>query len=200
MRPLPATAAEVAELKRVAERDRPLVVKVETAEVVAQLTGGVEAHVAGFQGIYRDFLRHLGGASESLTQGLAQQISELKKATIGVETASAAAVQATAESAKRTEANLRKFSPGGRIDWSDHRGIVIGLALFFVPIVLIIGTYGATGGFSRVTKDALLAEQAKYTLLSDKNDRLGMEIRYYRSQVKDYVKKYPSRSIDFPRY
>ena len=206
-RPFPATEDEVKALVKLAERDRPLVVQVETAEVVEQIMGKTGESVAKFQSLYNEFFRLLEAQAKALKQDLATQATAMQtaakaggEAAVAMQT-SAVAVAAAGKKVKEDLPTSLPVSGGvyGFTDWKTAVGCLLG------PVVLLLLAMTLMGQFSKVDKEAYEQMKADYeqmkvedSRLKTTNGELGSNVFRYEAQIKRYRAKNP-KTTDFPR-
>ena len=206
-RPFPATEDEVKALVKLAERERPLVVKVTTEAVVEQIMGKTGESVAKFQSLYNQFLLLLEAQAKALKQDLATQATAMQTAAkAGGEAAVAMQTSAVAVAAagKKVREDLPTSLPvSGRVygftDWKTAVGCLLG------PVVLLLLVMAVTGQFSKVDKEAYERVKADYeqmkaadSRLKTTNGELGSNVVRYEAQIKRYRAKNP-KTTDFPR-
>jgi hypothetical protein len=179
-RPLPATEDQVKELVKLAERDRPLTVKVNSAVVAKQLVGQVEGHVQVFQTTGYQLINYLDERLKDMTGVLDQRLAAIKAA----ETSLQAAAQRIPQQVK--------------VDWRGNWQVMALVA--GVPVLLVLLMLWFTGMFSRVPKAELAAVQAENADIRNKNAQLVNMARFYRNQVQAYRKKFPKAVSYFPKY
>ena len=207
-RPLPATADEVKGLVKLAERDRPLVVKVTTEAVVEQIMGKTGESVAKFQSLYNQFLLLLEAQAKALKQDLATQATAMQTAAkAGGEAAVAmqTSADAVAAAGKKVKEDLPTSVPVrgevyGFTDWKTAVGCLLG------PVVLLLLGMAVTGQFSKVSKsdfEQLQAQQkqsqAKVKELEEAFKKAAAVDHYYFGQIEKYKAKNP-KTKDFPVY
>lgn len=182
-RPFPATEDEVKALVKLAERDRPLVVKVTTEEVVAQLVGQMEQLnkqlVATLVELGKTFLEsrnRLVDLVDDRTNYLRDELA------LGVKDVKAATDDMKAGAARIPSKMTVDFKQG----WRWVAGLVLG------PVVLLLLAMTLMGQFSKVDKEAY--EQAKAT-----NVQVVKEGGYYKKQIEKYKAKNPETTA-FPAY
>ena len=207
-RPFPATEGEVKALVKLAERDRPLVVKVTTEAVVEQIMGKTEESVAKFQSIYNEFLLLLEAQAKALKQDLATQATAMQTAAQAGE-AAAVAVKASADAVAAAGKKVKEDLPTslpvsgevyGFTDWKTAVGCLLG------PVVVLLLGMGWAGQFSTVSKsdfEQLQAQQkqsqARVKEL-DKAFKMAADVdHYYFGQIEKYKAKNP-KTKDFPVY
>ena len=196
-RPLPATADEVKGLVKLAERDRPLVVKVETEAVVQQLAGRVQElnkeHVATMEQLSERFAKNgnlLGQIVDNQTVILKNELE------LGVKAVKAATVDMNAGAARISSKITVDFAQG----WRWVAGLVLG------PVAFLLLGMGFAGQFSKVSKsdfEQLQKQQQQSQAAQQKAERdyksvLG-EDKYYFDQIKKYRAKNPNTK-DFSGY
>lgn len=179
-RPLPATEGQVQALVKLAERDRPLTLNVNSDAVAKQLLGKVDQQAKVFQDTGYQLINYLDDRQKALTTALDERVAALK--------AAEASLQATAQQIPRS-VPLNVFE-----NWRSTVGFTLG------PVALILLTMLCTGHFSRVPKADLEAVQAENEQLRQNNARLLREGTFYLDQVKRYRAKFPKTAPCFPKY
>jgi hypothetical protein len=179
-RPLPATEGQVQALVKLAERDRPLTLNVNSDAVAKQLLGKVDQQAKVFQDTGYQLINYLDDRQKALTTALDERVAALK--------AAEASLQATAQQIPRS-VPLNVFE-----NWRSTVGFTLG------PVALILLTMLCTGHFSRVPKADLEAVQAENEQLRQNNARLLREGTFYLDQVKRYRAKFPKTAPYFPKY
>jgi hypothetical protein len=177
---LPATEDQVQALVKLAERDRPLTLKVNSEAVAQQLVGKVEQQAKVFQDTGYQLINYLDDRQKALTSALDERVAALQ--------AAEASLQATAQRIPR-QVPLNVFE-----NWRSTVGFTFG------PVVLVLLTMLITGHFSRVPKADLEAVQAENTQFRQANTRLRKEGTFYYEQVQAYRKKFPKSAPYFPQY
>ncbi|WP_345114904.1 hypothetical protein, partial [Hymenobacter algoricola] len=140
-RPLPATEDQVQALVKLAERDRPLTLNVNSEAVATQLVGKVEQQAKVFQDTGYKLINYLDDRQKVMTTALDERVAALK--------AAEASLQATAQRIPR-QVPLDVFE-----NWRSTVGFTVG------PVVLVLLTMLITGHFSRVPKADLEQAQAE---------------------------------------
>ena len=137
-RPLPATEDQVKGLVKLAERDRPLLVKVETEAVVQQLAGRVQelnkGHVATMEQLSERFAKNgnlLGQIVDDQTAILKHELE------LGVKAVKAATVDMNAGAARIPSKITVDFAQG----WRWVAGLVLG------PVAFLLLGMGWAGQF-----------------------------------------------------
>lgn len=196
-RPFSATADEVKGLVKLAERDRPLVLNVETEVVVAQLVGQVEELnkqlVATMQQLSTTYLAN----SEKLIKLVDDRTDylgvELK---LGVKAVQAATVDMTAGAARIPSKITVDFAQG----WRWVAGLVLG------PLAVVLLVMELCGQFSKVSESdfkKLQAQQKQSQEAQQKAEKdyksILAEDTYFFGQIKKYRAKNPNTK-DFPAY
>jgi len=179
-RPLPATEDQVQALVKLAERDRPLTLNVNSDAVAAQLVGKVEQQAKVFQDTGYQLINYLDDRQKALTRALDERVAALK--------AAEASLQATAQGIPR-QVPLDVFA-----NWRSTVGFTLG------PVVLVLLTMLVTGHFSRVPKADLEKAQAETAQYQQRNERLRKEGTFYYDQVQAYRKKFPKSAPYFSQY
>jgi hypothetical protein len=179
-RDLPATKDQVEALVKLAERDRPLVLNVNSEAVAKQLIGKVDQQAKAFQDTGYQLINYLDDRQKALTTALDERVAALK--------AAEASLQATAQQIPRS-IPLNVFE-----NWRSTVGFTLG------PVVLILLTMLCTGHFSRVPKADLEKVQAENEQLRQYNARLSKEGTFYLDQIKSYRAKFPKTAASFPKY
>ena len=203
-RPLPATADEVKGLVKLAERDRPLVVKVTTEAVVEQIMGKTGESVAKFQSLYNQFLLLLEAQAKALKQDLATQATAMQTAAKAGE-AAAVAVKASADAVaaagKKVKEDLPTSLPvrGEVYGFTNEKSVV-----WTVGGCLLLGAlfYWAAATFfgpTQASKTAYEELQAQHAALQVEIKEYDNEGGYYKNQIKKYKAKNPETTA-FPVY
>ena len=203
-RPLPATADEVKGLVKLAERDRPLVVKVTTEAVVEQIMGKTGESVAKFQSLYNQFLLLLEAQAKALKQDLATQATAMQTAARDGERAAVAmkaSADAVAAAGKKVKEDLPTslpvsgevygFTNEKSVAWTVGGCLLLG-ALFYWAAATFFGP-------TQASKAAYEQLQAQHAALQVKNTKLSKEGNYYLKQIKQYQAKNPETTA-FPLY
>ena len=214
-RPLPATADEVKGLVKLAERDRPLVVKVTTEAVVEQIMGKTGESVAKFQSLYNQFLLLLEAQAKALKQDLATQATAMQtaaKAGAAAAVAMQTSADAVAAAGKKVKEDLPTSVPVrgevyGFTDWKTAVGCLLG------PVVLLLLGMAVTGQFSKVSKSDFeqLQKQLQQSQQQQQQSQAAQQKaeaqeeltnsaqKYFFAQIKKYKAKNPNTK-DFPAY
>ena len=179
-RPLPATEDQVQALVKLAERDRPLTLHVNSEAVAKQLVGKVEQQAQLFRDTGYELIRYLDDRQTGMTKALDERLVALKVAE--------ASLQATAQRIPR-QVPLNVFD-----NWRSTVGFTLG------PVALVLLTLLVSGHFSRVPKAELEKAQAENEQLRQANGRLRTEGTFYLDQVQAYRKKFPKSAPYFPKY
>lgn len=179
-RPAPATEDQVKALVQLAERDRPLVLTVNSEAVAQQLVGKVEQQAKAFQAGCDKLITLVDDRTDYLTEQLTARLAAVQAA----EAKLAAAVQQIPRSVP-----LNVFE-----NWRSTVGFTLG------PVALILLTMLCTGHFSRVPKADLEKAQADNEQLRQNNARLLKEGTFYLDQIKHYRTKFPKTAPYFPNY
>ena len=179
-RPAPATEDQVKALVQLAERDRPLVLTVNSEAVAQQLVGKVEQQAKAFQAGCDKLITLVDDRTDYLTEQLTARLAAVQAA----EAKLAAAVQQIPRSVP-----LNVFE-----NWRSTVGFTLG------PVALILLTMLCTGHFSRVPKADLEKAQADNEQLRQNNARLLKEGTFYLDQIKHYRTKFPKTTPYFPNY
>lgn len=179
-RPAPATEDQVKALVQLAERDRPLVLTVNSEAVAQQLVGKVEQQAKAFQAGCDKLITLVDDRTDYLTEQLTARLAAVQAA----EAKLAAAVQQIPRSVP-----LNVFE-----NWRSTVGFTLG------PVALILLTMLCTGHFSRVPKADLEQAQVENEQLLQKNARLLKEGTFYLDQIKHYRTKFPKNAPYFPNY
>ena len=177
---MPATEDQVQALVKLAERDRPLTLNVNSEAVAAQLVGKVEQQAKVFQDTGYQLITYLDDRQKALTSALDERVAALK--------AAEASLQATAQGIPR-QVPLNVFE-----NWRSTVGFTFG------PVGLVLLTMLITGHFSRVPKADLEKAQAETAQYQQRNERLRKEGTFYYDQVQAYRKKFPKSAPSFPKY
>lgn len=179
-RPLPATEDQVQALVKLAERDRPLTLNVNSEAVAKQLIGKVDQQAKVFQEAGYELIHFLDDRQKAMTTALDERLAALKVAE--------ASLQATAQRIPK-QVPLNVFE-----NWRSTVGFTFG------PVVLVLLTMLLTGHFSRVPKAELEAMQAENAQIRYKNEQLVHIGSFYRDQIAAYRKKFPKSAPSFPEY
>jgi hypothetical protein len=179
-RPLPATEDQVQALVKLAERDRPLTLKVNSEAVAQQLVGKVEQQAKLFRDTGNELITYLDNRQRLLTSALDERVAALKAAEVSL--------QATTQRIPR-QVPLNVFE-----NWRSTVGFTFG------PVVLVLLTLLVTGHFSRVPKADLEQAQAETAQLKQRDEQLRKEGTFYYEQVQAYRKKFPKSAPYFPQY
>jgi len=179
-RDLPATKDQVEALVKLAERDRPLTLNVNSEAVAKQLIGKVDQQAKVFQDTGYQLINYLDDRQKALTTALDERVAALK--------AAEASLKATAQQVPRS-VPLNVFA---------NLGSTVGFT--FGPAVLVLLTMLCTGHFSRVPKADLEQAQAENEQLRQNNARLLKEGTFYLDQIKHYRTKFPKTTPYFPKY
>lgn len=190
-RPLPATEDQVKGLVKLAERDRPLEVKVKTEEVVAQLVGQVEQlnkqHVATMKQVSEGFAK----SGRLIGEMVDNQTAILKGGLeLGVKDVQAATADMKAVAGLIPSKMPVDFKQG----WRWVAGLLLG------PVVFVLLGMGLAGQFSKVSKSDFEQLQKKWEEAKVTNAQVLKEGSYYKNQIKNYKAKNPNKTTDFPVY
>ena len=196
-RPLPATEDQVKGLVKLAERDRPLVVKVETETVVAQLVGQVEELnkqlVATMQQLSTTYL----AKSEKLTKLVDDRTDYLRdELKLGVKDVQAATTDMKAGAALIPSKITVDFAQG----WRWVAGLVLG------PLAVVLLVMELCGQFSKVSESDFKKLQAQQKQSQEAQQKAETKYKsilaedtYFFGQIKKYRAKNPNTK-DFPAY
>jgi hypothetical protein len=179
-RDLPATKNQVEALVKLAERDRPLTLNMDSEAVAKQLIGKVDQQAKVFQDTGYQLINYLDDRQKTLTTALDERVAALK--------AAEASLKATAQQIPDS-VPLNVFE-----NWRSTVGFTLG------PVALMLLTMLCTGHFSRVPKADLEKVQADNEQLRQYNARLTKEGTFYLDQVKSYRAKFPKAAPYFPKY
>jgi hypothetical protein len=179
-RPLAATEDQVKELVKLAERDRPLTIKVNSEAVAKQLVGQVEEQAKVFQTTGYQLINYLDERLKDMTGVLDQRLAAVK--------AAETSLQAAAQRIPRQV----------QVDWRGNWQVMALVA--GVPVLLVLLMLWFTGMFSRVPKADLVAVQAENADIRNKNAQLVSMARFYQGHVQAYRKKFPKAAPYFPKY
>ena len=194
---MPATEDQVKGLVKLAERDRPLLVNVQTEEVVKQLVGQVEElHkqlVATMQQLSTTYLAN----SEKLIKLVDDRTDYLRdELALGVKGVKAATDDMKAGAALIPSKITVDFAQG----WRWVAGLVLG------PVAFLLLGMGFAGQFSKVSKSdfeqlqkQLQQSLAKQQVSEGSESRILASETYYFAQIKKYKAKNPNTK-DFPAY
>jgi len=142
-RPLPATEDQVKALVKLAERDRPLTLHVNSEAVAQQLVGKVDQQAKLFRDTGNELITYLDNQQRLLTSALDERVAALKAAEVSL--------QVTAQ-------RIPKQVPLNVLgNWRSA------LVVAFTPLVLVLLGMLLTGHFSRVSKEELEKVQAELT-------------------------------------
>ncbi len=142
-RPLPATEDQVKELVKLAERDRPLTLNVNSEAVAKQLVGQVEGYAEVFQATGYQLINFLDERLKNMTGALDQRLAAVKAA----ETSLLAAAQ--------------RIPQQVTVDWRGNWQVMALVA--GVPVFLVLLMLWFTGMFSRVPEAQFAQVQAQLT-------------------------------------
>ncbi len=179
-RPLPATEDQVQALVKLAERERPLTLNVNSEAVAAQLVGKVEQQAKTFQAGCDKLITLVDDRTDYLTEQLTARLAAVQAAEAGL----AATVQCIP----------REVGVNWLSHWKLTAGVVLG------PLVLVLLMLWFTGMFSRVPKADFEKLQVENGQLRQYNARLTKEGSFYLDQVQRYRAKFPKTSPYFPKY
>ena len=140
-RPLPATEDQVKALVKLAERDRPLTLHVNSEAVAQQLVGKVDQQAKLFRETGNELITYLDNRQRLLTSALDERVAALKAAEVSL--------QATADRIPK-QVPLNVFE-----NWRSTLGFTFG------PVLLVLVTMWFTGHFSRVPQEELEKVQAE---------------------------------------
>ncbi|RZJ57953.1 MAG: hypothetical protein EOO55_02160 [Hymenobacter sp.] len=172
-RDLPATKGQVEALVKLAERDRPLTLNVDSEEIVELLLGQVDAQAKVFQNAGHELVNSLDGQLKLLYK-------ELDKRLAAVEAAEA-----------KLSATAQRIPKHISIDWLADWPVTAVVALG--PLVIVLLMLWFTGMFSRVPK-------ADWEEAVQANKNLSRQGVFYRDQGAAYRKKFPKSAPYFPDY
>ncbi|PIQ22139.1 MAG: hypothetical protein COW65_04900 [Cytophagales bacterium CG18_big_fil_WC_8_21_14_2_50_42_9] len=168
-RPLPATEDQLQALVKLAERDRPLTLHVNSEAVAQQLVGKVELQAKLFRDTGNELLTYLDNRQRMLTSALDERVAALKAAEVSL--------QAT------TDRMPKQVPLNVMANWRSTVGFTFG------PVLLVLLTMLFTGHFSRVPKAEVEAVQAKYDHLLGVAQAVGAERDYYQGQIEKFRKE-----------
>jgi hypothetical protein len=134
-RPLPATEDQVKALVKLAERDRPLTLHVNSQAVATLLLGQVDQQAKVFQTTGYQLINFLDDRQQKMSAALAQGVATVQ--------AAEAQLQASAQQIPRS-VSLNVFD-----NWRSTLGFTLG------PVLLVLLTLLLSGPFSRVPKEEL---------------------------------------------
>ncbi len=140
-RPLPATEEQIKALVKLAERDRPLTLNVNSEAVAKLLLGQVNAQAKVFQDTGYALINYLDDRQKTMTAALDKGVAAVQ--------AAEAKLQASAQQIPRS-VPLNVFE-----NWR------VTVSVMFVPLVLVLLGMWFTGHFSRVPKEELEKVQAE---------------------------------------
>lgn len=179
-RPLPATEDQVKALVKLAERDRPLTLNVNSQAVATLLLGQVDRQAQRLQAGADKLIKLVDDRTDYLVEQL---------------TARLAAVQAAEASLAAAAQRIPRSVPLDVFEnWRSTVGFTVG------PVALVLLTMLCTGHFSRVPKADLEKVQAENEQLRQYNARVTKEGTFYLDQVKQYRAKFPKAAAYFPKY
>ena len=181
-RPLPATEDQVKDLVKLAERDRPLEVKVETEEVVKQLVGKVEQLTAAYLAKSDKLIELVDDRTDYLTEQLKAGVEAVQLAT--------AEMKAVVKVIPGSVPVTGKFY--GFTNWQA--------AVVTVVVSALLGALLLSALSSKVSKEDFERLQAKERQAVRTNAVVTAEGRYYIDQIKRYKGKNPNKTTDFPAY
>ena len=183
-RPSSATEDQVKALQKMAERDRPLVVNVETAAVVEQLMGKVEQQRQAFEAAGDLLIKLVDNRTDCLNKELTAQVAAVQQAT----------------AAMTAGAKLIPSSVAVRADFYGFTSWRAAAVVAGAPLLVVLLMLWFTGMFSRVPAadfERLAAENAS---IRAKNAQVVDIARFYQEQIKRYRKKNKKAAPDFPKY
>ncbi|WP_223654566.1 hypothetical protein [Hymenobacter psoromatis] len=172
-RDLPATKGQVEALVKLAERDRPLTLNVDSEEIVQLLLGQVDVQAKAFQDTGHELVN-------SLDERLKLLYQELDKRLAAVEAAEA-----------KLSATAQRIPKQVAIDWLADWPVTAVVALG--PLLIVLLMLWFTGMFSRVPK-------AEWQEAVQANENLSRQGVFYRDQGAAYRKKFPKSAPYFPDY
>jgi soluble cytochrome b562 len=179
-RPLPATEDQVQALVKLAERDRPLTLNVNSEAVAAQLVGKVEQQAKTFQAGCDKLITLVDDRTDYLTEQLTARLAAVQAAEAGL------------------AATVQRIPREVGVNWLSHWKLTAGVVLG--PLVLVLLMLWFTGMFSRVPKADVEKLQVENGQLRQYNARLTKEGSFYLDQVQRYRAKFPKTSPYFPKY
>ena len=179
-RDLPATKDQVEALVKLAERDRPLTLNVNSQAVATLLLGQVDQQAQRLQAGADKLIKLVDDRTDYLVEQLTARLAAVQAA----EASLAAAAQRIPRSVP-----LNVFE-----NWRSTVGFTLG------PVALMLLTMLCTGHFSRVPKADLEKAQADNEQLRQNNARILKEGTFYLDQVKQYRAKFPKAAPYFPKY
>jgi len=140
-RPLPATEDQVKALVKLAERDRPLTLNVNSQAVATLLLGQVDKQAQVFQTTGYELIKYLDDRQQVMTAALDKGVAAVQ--------AAEARLQASAQQIPRSvPLNVLE-------NWRSTLGFTLG------PVVLVVLGMLFAGHFSRVPKEELEQVQAE---------------------------------------
>jgi uncharacterized protein YbjT (DUF2867 family) len=143
-RPLPATEDQVKALVKLAERDRPLTLNVNSEAVAKQLVGQVDKQAQVFQTTGYELIKYLDDRQKTMSAALDKGVAAVQ--------AAEAKLQASAQQIP-CSVPLNVFD-----NWRSTLSFTLG------PVVLVLLGMLFTGHFSRVPKEELARVQAELAL------------------------------------
>lgn len=138
-RPLPATQEQVQALVKLAERDRPLTLNVNSQAVATLLLGQVDQQAQRFQSGCDRLIKLVDDRTDYLTEQLTARLQAVQ--------AAEASLQATAQRMPREV----------KVNWLKQWPVAAALVLG--PLVIVLLMLGLAGMFSRVPKEELAKVQ-----------------------------------------
>ncbi len=161
-RPLPATEDQVQALVKLAERDRPLTLNMNSEAVAKQLVGQVEQQAKVFQATGYELVSYLDNRQRAMTAALDKGV---------------AAVQAAEAQLQASVQQIPRSVPLNVLEnWRATLGFTLG------PVVLVLLTLLLSGHFSRVPK-------AEYDRLLGTARAVSAERDFYQGQIQEFRKQ-----------
>lgn len=172
-RPLPATEDQVQALVKLAERDRPLTLHVNSEAVARQLVGHVEQQAKLFQDTGNALITYLDNRQRLLTSALDERVAALKAAEVSL--------QATTQ-------RIPKQVPLDVVaNWRSTLGFTLG------PVVVVLLGMLVGGHFSRVPEEELARVQAELA-------QTRREVQLFRQYRTTLVKERPEIAYQYFPY
>jgi len=172
-RPLPATEDQIQALVKLAERDRPLTLHVNSEAVAQQLVGKVEQQAKLFRDTGNELLAYLDNRQRLLTSALDERVAALKAAEVSLQAA--------------TDGIPKQVPLNVMANWRSTLGFML------VPVaVLLLGMFFG-GHFSRVPREELEQVQAALT-------QVQSEVQLFRQYRATLAKERPEVAYKYFPY
>lgn len=172
-RPLPATEEQVQALVKLAERERPLTLTVNSEAVAKQLIGKVDQQAQVFWNTGNKMIAHLDNWQRLTTSALDERVAALKAAEVSLQ--------------DTTQRIPKQVAVNWLSNWKVT-ALVAGMPVFLVLMMLWF-----TGMFSRVPKSELA--QVKADLIYERNT-----VKWFRAHRDSLVKEHPKLAYQYFRY